>query len=217
MRVAVWNSKGGSGKTTTAVCIAAELARRGQSVLLLDLDEQGSALRWGESRTAAGVSAVGAREGFSPNLERLATGFDCVVMDTPGRETRAGLEAIMAADVVLVPLSATPADVLATADALDTVKRAQTFRPELVARLVLTRLDRRTSYARQAAEVLTATGIPVAESSMASRVAFAAVIATGEAPTVTEPDSKAAAELRALVDELETMTNAQTTAAVPAE
>ena len=52
---------------------------------------------------------------------------------------------------------------------------------------------------------------------MASRVAFAAVIATGEAPTVTEPDSKAADELRALVDELETMTYAQTTAVIPAE
>jgi chromosome partitioning protein len=216
MRIAVWNSKGGSGKTTMAVCIAGELARRGRSVLVLDLDEQGSALRWSESRESGGVSVVGAREGFAAGIDRLTANFDAVVMDTPGRETRAGLEAIMVADLALIPLSATPADVLATAEALETVKRAQTYRPQLAARLVLTRLDRRTSYSRQAADVLRQTGVEVASASLASRLAFASVVATGDAPTVTEPESKAAAELRELIDELESI-YAQSTAATAAE
>lgn len=199
-----------------AVCIAGELARRGRSVLVLDLDEQGSALRWSESRESGGVSVVGAREGFAAGIDRLTANFDAVVMDTPGRETRAGLEAIMVADLVLIPLSATPADVLATAEALETVKRAQTYRPQLAARLVLTRLDRRTSYSRQAADVLRQTGVEVASASLASRLAFASVVATGDAPTVTEPESKAAAELRELIDELESI-YAQSTAATAAE
>ena len=199
-----------------AVCIAGELARRGRSVLVLDLDEQGSALRWSESRESGGVSVVGAREGFAAGIDRLTANFDAVVMDTPGRETRAGLEAIMVADLVLIPLSATPADVLATAEALETVKRAQTYRPQLAARLVLTRLDRRTSYSRQAADVLRQTGVEVASASLASRLAFASVVATGDAPTVTEPESKAAAELRELIDELESI-YAQSTAATAAK
>lgn len=199
-----------------AVCIAGELARRGRSVLVLDLDEQGSALRWSESRASGGVSVVGAREGFAAGIDRLTANFDAVVMDTPGRETRAGLEAIMVADLALIPLSATPADVLATAEALETVKRAQTYRPQLAARLVLTRLDRRTSYSRQAADVLRETGVEVASASLASRLAFASVVATGDAPTVTEPESKAAAELRELIDELESI-YAQSTAATAAE
>lgn len=199
-----------------AVCIAGELARRGRSVLVLDLDEQGSALRWSESRESGGVSVVGAREGFAAGIDRLTANFDAVVMDTPGRETRAGLEAIMVADLALIPLSATPADVLATAEALETVKRAQTYRPQLAARLVLTRLDRRTSYSRQAADVLRQTGVEVASASLASRLAFASVVATGDAPTVTEPESKAAAELRELIDELESI-YAQSTAATAAE
>ncbi len=44
--IAVVNRKGGSGKTTTAVCLAAALAERGLSILLVDLDPQASASRW---------------------------------------------------------------------------------------------------------------------------------------------------------------------------
>lgn len=44
--IAVINQKGGSGKTTTAVCLGAALAERGRKVLLVDLDPQHSATQW---------------------------------------------------------------------------------------------------------------------------------------------------------------------------
>ncbi len=44
--IAVANQKGGSGKTTTSVCLAATLGEQGQRVLLIDLDPQASATAW---------------------------------------------------------------------------------------------------------------------------------------------------------------------------
>jgi chromosome partitioning protein len=45
-RIAIVNSKGGVGKTTTAVCLAGALVDRGRRVLLVDLDPQASASVW---------------------------------------------------------------------------------------------------------------------------------------------------------------------------
>ena len=60
MIVALLNQKGGVGKTTLATHIAGELALRGQNVILLDADPQGSALDWTQrraSRACPGCSA----------------------------------------------------------------------------------------------------------------------------------------------------------------
>ena len=76
-RIAVVNQKGGSGKTTAAVNLAAALADRGRRVALLDLDPQASATSWFRiPETEQGIAEV-----FSearPLREVLRT------TDTPG-------------------------------------------------------------------------------------------------------------------------------------
>ena len=55
MIVALLNQKGGVGKTTLATHIAGELALRGQHVVLLDADPQGSSLDWTQRRSQQGL------------------------------------------------------------------------------------------------------------------------------------------------------------------
>ena len=78
------NLKGGSGKTTSAVSLAATLALEGQSILLVDLDPQGSATRWlGRARQHAGTPRLLAGEAPPADVVEVTDyeGLDIVTAD----------------------------------------------------------------------------------------------------------------------------------------
>jgi chromosome partitioning protein len=106
MNIAVANVKGGVGKTTTAVYLAAAAAdRRNGSVVLVDADRQASSAEWLEERPIDGVSVV---EAPSERMLTRAMGrMDAVVIvDTPPGDHRLLGAAIASADAVVVPTRA---------------------------------------------------------------------------------------------------------------
>lgn len=107
------NLKGGTAKTTTTAFLAHALADAGLSVLVVDADPQGSALRWAES---AGwpMPVVGLPvKTLHTQLAGIAGGRDAVVIDTPPLDEARGivLSAMRAASYVLVPTAPTPIEV----------------------------------------------------------------------------------------------------------
>jgi len=101
----VANIKGGVGKTTTAVYLAAAAVERGyEPVLLVDADRQASSAEWLEARPADGVSVV---EAPSERTLTRAIGRDgLVVVDTPPGDERLMASAVGSADAVVVPTRA---------------------------------------------------------------------------------------------------------------
>lgn len=196
MIVALLNQKGGTGKTTLSLHLAGALARQGQRVLVVDADPQGSALDWAEARTQAGLErrfgVVGLpRETLHREAPALARDADHVVIDGPPRVTGIARSALLAADVVLMPVQPSPFDGWASAEMLRLLDEARMFRPELAARFVLNRCAARTVIARETGEALQASEPPLLSARIGQRVAFADAAAAGR--LVDEQDGADAA------------------------
>jgi chromosome partitioning protein len=106
MNIVVTNLKGGVGKTTTAVYLAAAAVARGYDpVVLIDADRQASSAEWLEERPVEGVEVVEAPSERTLTREMNRDGGMRVV-DTPPGDERLVQSAINSADAVVIPTRA---------------------------------------------------------------------------------------------------------------
>jgi len=204
MVVALAAEKGGCGKSTLAINLAACWHDLGLRVLLCDADPQGTAIQWAEVSEAAGVrgpSVIAAGDNLRTALGPLVAQHDVTVIDTPGRMGRRLAAAMMLADLVLVPAAPSTADVWALGGLLDTLEQAREIRPDLRAALVVNRADGRTRIGKASTDALAGvTDLERCPVTIATRVAFPEALAAGQGVTAHAPGSIAALELRKLAD-----------------
>lgn len=157
--IAVVNLKGGVGKSTIAVNLACELAGR-QSVVVVDADSQATATDWarrGDLPARVETLPLDAESRVGPWVERVLTlQTDHVVIDCPPHIGPATLAATGIADMVLVPVTPSGADLVVTDSALALVHDAQAARKDggPLCLLVPSKVDRRTAVGRELAAAL---------------------------------------------------------------
>jgi chromosome partitioning protein len=208
MIIGVLNQKGGVGKTTIAVNVAACLAMRSKRVLLVDADPQGSSLAWSAAREAPPLfSVVGmAKPTLHREMPEIARDYDVVVIDGAPRVNDLGRAAILASDTILIPVQPSPYDVWASVDIIKILKEARSLGANVKAAFVITRKIPNTVLGREVTEALSEHELPVLAAQIYQRQCYATT--AGEGLTVIEmkPTEKshreAAEEVRNLVEEL---------------
>lgn len=198
MIVALLNQKGGVGKTTLALNLAGEWARQGKRVTLIDADPQGSALDWSQQRVREGLERLFGVVG-------LARDADHIVIDGPPRVAALMRSALLASDLVLIPVQPSPLDGWASAEMLALVAEARIYRPDLAARFVLNRCGARTVLARETAETLADHDPPVLAATIGQRIAFAVAAQSGRLVSELDDATPAAREIAALAAEIEAL------------
>lgn len=203
--ITVTQRKGGVGKTTIAICIAAELARRGHDVALVDSDPQRSASHWAEPGNLEFPVYEMALEQipvstWAHEVRSIQAGL--VVIDTAPNAREMGAS-IALANLILVPCTPSGLDLDATLQTLAIIDAARERRRDRIkVILVPNRLDRRTLEGRQLIDELGGFGEIVAPP-IASRAAFVRCFTSGQSVASFMPGDAADQEIQQLADAVE--------------
>jgi chromosome partitioning protein len=147
MIIAVGNVKGGVGKTTLAVNLAISLSRSGRDILLIDGDEQQTAMAFTELRNTnlngkAGYTAVALQgAAIRTQVRQLAPKYGDIVIDVGGRDTGSLRAALTVADTVLIPVQPRSFDLWGVDQTAELVKEAREINDHLRAITVLNAAD----------------------------------------------------------------------------
>ncbi len=201
--VAIANIKGGVGKSTLAVHLAAKAQHAGRRTRIIDMDEQQSAARWVERRnvTLAGASKlplIDARDCFAKGIERAlqqaeADAIEFVVIDTPPHQSLAPAAAVSAAHVTLVPIRPGVLDMDAIGQTLDMLEETGAF-----AFGILNMVKAKSVLADEAAELVAKEGLTLAPIRLNDRQDYNTALLNGLTAPEVKPGDKHSEEINGL-------------------
>ena len=203
--IAVINQKGGTGKTTLALNLAAGLARRG-TTHLVDADPQRSITHWVSlTEDEAGLLPV-TPPGRDPSatIAKLGRSYNYVVVDCPPAVQGDLVASIMnSVDVVLIPVLPSPIDLWASVDMTTAVNKARKNNAQLLAYLVLNQLESRNALSRDMHEALAEFDVPVLKAGMQRRAAYRSAAVEGTSIYGMGKRGQAAvADVEAIIEEI---------------
>ena len=208
MILAVGNVKGGVGKTTIAINLAIIWALQSRDVLLVDGDDQATAMAFTELRTRArgepGYTAVALYgAAIRTQVRQLASKYDHIIIDVGGRDSVSLRAALTVAHLVLIPVQPRSFDLWGVDQTTELITEARELNESLRAVAVLNAADPQGHDNEDAASLLRDNdALELAPAILIRRKAFPNA-AAGGLSVIEYGDSKARAEFEGLATELD--------------
>lgn len=194
--IAIISQKGGAGKTTLALHLAAAAQASGRVALVVDTDPQATASQWAAWRQEAPPEVI---DSPPPRLAaKIAAakeqGAEVIVIDTPPHADSAARAAVEAADLVLIPCRPSAFDLSAIQT---TAKLVQLLRRPAYVVFTAGPPNAPRIY-QEAGELVDGFGTPPCPVLLPDRAAYRHASAEGRTVMESEPAGKAAEEVREL-------------------
>ncbi len=206
MVIAILNPKGGCGKSTLTTNLARAFELNGSSVLIIDSDTQGTLRDWqamqDERVDMPPVIGIDAKR-LQVDLARLGSTYDVVIIDGTAKMMQGLGLAVKVANLVLMPIQPSAADLWAVAGLAELIQtRQQLFDGLPFAAFVISRQIKGTRLAGDIEEALKGFELPVLQSRISQRIMYAEALSRGSSVLDLEPGGKAAREIVDLMNEI---------------
>ena len=203
MIISFVNQKGGVGKTTTAINIAASLIRRNKKLLFIDTDPQGSAIRWHSVENNNAFEILHHPQPLNKgDIKELSKVYDYLVIDAPPAIGDIAKSILSVTAHAIIPLSPSSLDIWSCKGTLEMIEDIRPENPEMDVKLLINRKIPGTKVGRDARASLDVFNMDVLNTELCQRVAYVNAMTSGVSVIQYAPGSKAAHEIEQLCDEL---------------